>query len=286
MSNIQNFEPNFYEKSKDFRVNIVLKSFEDLFHLVKWKENGGDSAIDVGCGVGDTTKSCIYPLLPKNYSLLVCLDLSTEMLEMARKNFSGITRTNFIQLDVGSSITDAKRNELGLFDHVFSTLCLCYVKNQKQAFQNIFSILHPGGDILISFQAIAPVVEILYKMAERSKWRKTLADIDTYCPYPYRKDPHPKETIENLLKSVGFVDIVVKISDSYDIIETEEAFKEFVKSFPMCNTVPADEEQEFFQDAVELAISMNFITEHLKNEPPMKNSIRRMIRMFARKPAL
>lgn len=217
--------PEFYTKSLKVRSKLVEKCLRTLAHLIKWKVEGKDSVLDIGCGCGDITLECFYPLLPKNYDRLVCADLSPSMLKSAKETFEGIKNVEFIQLNIEEPLIDSIRRELGTFDHIFSSFCLTYVKDQRQAFQNIYNLLKPGGDILITVQAKTPPIEILIKMAEDGKWKDKLPNIRNIFVYSYREDPHPDRTIKNLLKSIGFQDISIKVEECLETFPNKKFFK-------------------------------------------------------------
>ncbi|GAB0086215.1 Methyltransferase domain 25 [Sergentomyia squamirostris] len=280
MSYIGGFVPEFYEKSISFRSILAQRCIQQLGYLVQWKQSGGDSVVDIGCGAGDTTKECFYPLIPRTYSRLVCLDISAEMLEAAKENFSQVPRVDFFQLDIGSPISEVKKKELGSFDHIFSSFCLSYVKDQKQAFKNIFDMLNSGGDILMALHAITPPIEILFRMAESPRWKDKFVKINDFYPYPYRKDTNPQKTLEELLKSSGFTDVNVTKNDSYETFKSVEFLRDFMMGLPLCDMVSEEEKAEFYEDQVKIGLEMNVVAEHINGEPPL----RRILHIYARKP--
>ncbi|XP_059609047.1 juvenile hormone acid O-methyltransferase-like [Phlebotomus argentipes] len=278
------FDPNFYKSNIELRVKLVQRCLNKVSHLLQWQPKGGDSVLDIGCGVGDITRECFYPLLPANYSRLVCSDISESMLHGARKTFHGIDRVNFTQININEPLSDAKKVELKTFNHIFSSFCLTYVKNQKQAFQNVFDLLEMGGDIMITIQAITPSIECLFRMAEQKKWKNKLSNIRETFVYSYREDSNPKETIESLLRCLGFTQVVVELEESFETYKTEEYLKDFMKGLPFGSEVSEMESEEFFRDLVNIAISMNLIEEHLKGSPPLEGNVRKLIHIYAMKP--
>lgn len=104
---------------------LVLDEFK---HALKWK--GYDSLLDIGCGSGDVTVDMIRPLMPSNYSLLMGVDISEEMVKFARENYGKqIGNICFDQLDIGQPIS--RLALLGQFDHVTSFFCFHWIQNQR-----------------------------------------------------------------------------------------------------------------------------------------------------------
>lgn len=105
---------------------MVLSEFK---HALKWK--GNDTLLDIGCGSGDVTVDMILPLMPSNYSLLMGVDVSEEMVKFAREHYSKIVpRICFEQLDIGQPIS-SQSPLLERFDHVTSFFCFHWIQNQR-----------------------------------------------------------------------------------------------------------------------------------------------------------
>lgn len=57
-----------------------------------------------------------------------------------------------------------------------------------------------------------------------------------------------------------------------------------MKSLPPCNEIPEEENKEFYQEQIDMALSMNFIEEDLcETQQPLKGNERILVHIFARK---
>lgn len=105
---------------------LVLDEFK---HTIKWR-GFGDSLLDIGCGSGDVTVDMILPLMPSNYSLLMGVDVSEEMVKFARETYGkSLPNVHFEQLDIGQPIN--RPTLRGRFDHVTSFFCFHWIQNQR-----------------------------------------------------------------------------------------------------------------------------------------------------------
>uniref|UniRef100_A0A1Y1LYR9 Methyltransferase domain-containing protein n=2 Tax=Photinus pyralis TaxID=7054 RepID=A0A1Y1LYR9_PHOPY len=85
--------------------------------------------LDIGCGPGDITRYGLLPLLPKTAKKLVGIDLSSQMVDFAKKFHQDDDRVSFQQLDICTdSIPPHFHN---CFDHAFSFYCLHYVPDLR-----------------------------------------------------------------------------------------------------------------------------------------------------------
>lgn len=103
---------------------FVLSNFK---HLVRWKPEGNDSILDVGCGFGEITANIILPELPPTFSRLCGLDFSEELLDFARRKHTKHKNMDFILMDVGQ--VELPVGMVQSFDHIFSFNCLHWIKD-------------------------------------------------------------------------------------------------------------------------------------------------------------
>ena len=103
--------------------------------------NGSETILDVGCGTGELEKA----LIQKHPGLnIVGIDLSDDMLEIARKKLGNYPNILFKQGDFLSG--DFRE---GIFDIAFSISNLHYFSNPEATFQKVNRLLKNGGRFVI-----------------------------------------------------------------------------------------------------------------------------------------
>ncbi|XP_059608143.1 juvenile hormone acid O-methyltransferase-like [Phlebotomus argentipes] len=259
--NEEKYDVEKFRAIKDYRLACFMPSFDRIPRNLKWR--GGERVLDIGCGPGDITKVCIYPILPQNYEKLVCSDISPEMLEVCKSVFAGIKSVEFLQMDIRESPAESLK---GTFDRIFSTFCFMYVADQEAALKNVFDLLAPGGDCWIHQLSRPSVVLPLFKLAESPKWKDKLQGFRTVQIYPFTEDPNPVATGEKYMKSVGFTDISVSIVESHVQMESEE--DSLIESLPNpSKDFNEEDKQELLKDQIAIAKSLNFFKNNSTSDP-------------------
>lgn len=119
------FNPKKYSKGNRLQreqTESVLKRYESLY---KWKCDGSESLIDIGCGTGDTTANLIAKYMPENCRKIVGIDISESMINFAREHYQ-TDRINFHQMNIEG---DVQLNET--FDHAMSFFCFQWIHDHK-----------------------------------------------------------------------------------------------------------------------------------------------------------
>lgn len=183
----------------------VLNEFQSVW---KWRLDGRDTMLDVGCGSGDVTMDMILPILPEKFERLVGCDISDDMVNYARSKHIH-PKTSFEQFDLGVDLETQSTLNKESFDHIASFYCLMWVHNQKMAVQNLYKLLKPGGDLLVVFLAQHPLYDFYKKQSQDKRWAQYMADVDEFCsPYQYSNDP--AEDFLKHLNRCGFRDCKVE----------------------------------------------------------------------------
>jgi len=89
------------------------------------------------------------------------------MVEYAKKTY-GCPKVDFKIVDIENA--NSCNFYLHNFDKIFSFFCFHWIHNKHDALINMHSMLKKGGEILINFMLINPVVE-LYKSMD-AEWKK------------------------------------------------------------------------------------------------------------------
>lgn len=194
---------------------------EEYYHKFRWRSDGRDSLLDIGCRVGDIMIDYILPLLPLNFSRIVGVDPSDEMLQYARENFQR-SKVVYRKLDIGVPLLPFNLNER--FDHITSFFCLHFVEDQEMAMKNIYNLLLPGGDCLLGFLPASPFLEIFKRMSLMSKWSPYMPDVERY-KFRYQYSETPDEDLKKLLRKAGFEECQVTLLHKHYVYEGNEALK-------------------------------------------------------------
>lgn len=192
--------------------------------IVWSRPSGNESLLDIGCGPGDVLATQIRPLLPKTYSKIVGTDISQEMLDYASENFNlDPKRMAFDILDIGNKNQCMEfLQSNGTFDHITSFYVLHWLNDQKQAFENIYNLMSPGGDSLIALIAHHPYFDF-FQMQSKQLGFEALKDVHFLSPYHYSVNA-PRDAID-ILKMVGYKKIQVEMFPSLVYLNGEKGVR-------------------------------------------------------------
>lgn len=113
-----------------------LKATEDILKLCKI--NKGARILEVGCGVGLTTRH-----IAKKYEVeIVGIDISEKMVKKAKERNMGLKNAEFLVADAQS--LPFKHNE---FDIVFTESVVAFVPDKMKAIKEFQRVAKPGGYI-------------------------------------------------------------------------------------------------------------------------------------------
>ncbi len=102
--------------------------------------------LDAGCGPG-----ILAGMLAEAMSeiTIVCLDISSEMMELAEEHIHALGLANRFDFVIGDVADRATFEGLGEFDLVYSTYALHHWERPRQALQNLWQAVRPGGTLYI-----------------------------------------------------------------------------------------------------------------------------------------
>jgi ubiquinone/menaquinone biosynthesis C-methylase UbiE len=130
--------PEKYLAGRQFDIRIRLETVQDLT-----KNLSIDRVLDLGCGDG----SISLPLLPQ-IKKLTLLDISTKMLELARKRIP-FDRVDDVEVINSNFIAANLKSES--FDLVLAIGILAHVDSPSAALSEIARVVKPGGSVVVQF---------------------------------------------------------------------------------------------------------------------------------------
>lgn len=112
--------------------------------LERLRLTGDEVVLDAGCGTGRVTE-LLLQRLPRGR--VVALDASKRMLEEASRNLAGYgRRVEFVEADLGQPLSLSES-----VDAIFSTATLHWVPDHDRLFQNLASVVRPGGQLVAQY---------------------------------------------------------------------------------------------------------------------------------------
>lgn len=211
-----------YQRSNGLQRRDAKLVIDNFAQYMQWRPDGQDSLLDIGCGSGDVTIDYILPMLPRNFSRLVGIDLSEPMVRHAREQYPH-PNIDFHTLDFDGDIEKYISNTEP-FDHITSFYCLHWLQNQQRAVQNIHRLLKPGGDCLLSLMTNCPLYDVYSRVAQYPEWAPYMADVNRFIsPYHYSEEPCAEFT--SMLAAAGFKEFTVKMRKRTHIFDGVDSMK-------------------------------------------------------------
>lgn len=205
-------KPALYHQLNQLSSRDSHQIIQDYAEKLNWRPDGCDSVLDAGCGAGDITHGIILPFLPPHFERVVGVDVSTEMVEYARRTHTH-PKLTFHQFDLGRELEGQSLEGVEPFDHIFSAFCLTWIRNPRICLETFHKLLEPNGDMLLWW---SPNKRNAYEeLAKNDRWSKYMTDIDRFIPQ-YQYWEHPETEFQRLLTVCGFTDCSVKVYDKTD----------------------------------------------------------------------
>ncbi|GIY53663.1 methyltransf_25 domain-containing protein [Caerostris darwini] len=144
----------------------VIRFLEKTLPQLGWIRSDEDVVMDVGCGPGGVTTDLILPVFPR-LKKLIAIDLLSSMINIARKH----NPHPLVQYEV-ADIEDWTTMDHweGQMTKVVSIHCFHWLRNQRNAFKNVFKLLKTGGEAAFIFFSEASFFSAVLKVQENSKW--------------------------------------------------------------------------------------------------------------------
>ncbi|XP_055616095.1 juvenile hormone acid O-methyltransferase [Toxorhynchites rutilus septentrionalis] len=242
-------KPNLYCRANGVQRRDAEEILDEFGHLMRWEKDGKGSLLDIGCGSGDVLMDFVVPRFSSDLVRVVGTDVSEHMVRFARKIHGDRKNVSFDRLDIGGDLKHFV-NKWGRFDHITSFYCLHWIRQQRVAFGNVYSLLKPGGDCLLVFLAQNPIFDIYDQLSRSAKWAKYMTDVELYIS-PFQYCENPAGELEELLSSVGFTEYKIQIKEKIYVYEGIDNLKKAVKAVnPFSERMPMELQEDFLDDYI------------------------------------
>ncbi len=141
----EKFNHDFIAKDYDSDVkdnnNPIRLGYAELLKWTSDKAKFSKIILDLGCGTGNTTNSL------DNFEKVFCIDISENMLSLAKEKLKNKKNIFFIKDDLLSSLEKMKEENI---DTIISTYALHHLTQKEKhiLFEEAHSILQDGGKII------------------------------------------------------------------------------------------------------------------------------------------
>ncbi|XP_046740259.1 juvenile hormone acid O-methyltransferase-like [Diprion similis] len=198
--------------------------------------------LDIGSGPCDVVSDFLLPKLdPK--STVVCSDISKTMLDYAKEKYGANDRLSFLQLDIESPALE--KDLIEQFDHVTSFYCLHWCQDMRQALENIFDLLRPGGTAFLTFGSNFPCMDAYKVLATVPRYHRYMKDVDRFIPV-FQYAERPREALKTLLRHVGFEVCHCSRREISGIYKTPNDFSRMMAAInPFIHRMPAELQREY-----------------------------------------
>eukprot|EP00102_Acyrthosiphon_pisum_P021025 XP_016658235.1 PREDICTED: juvenile hormone acid O-methyltransferase-like [Acyrthosiphon pisum] len=174
--------PERYVKNNGIQQREAKDALTAYVEKMVWTSK--EMVLDIGCGPGDVTSDILYPFLKNKIKQLIGVDKSVEMVEYAKSSF-GRSDMDFKALDIENANHCGSSYFRG-FNKIFSFFCFHWIHNKVDSLLNMHLMLKSGGEILINFLLINPLVE-MYKILDE-EWQQYIKDVKQMSQDSFSQD--------------------------------------------------------------------------------------------------
>ncbi|XP_069675143.1 juvenile hormone acid O-methyltransferase-like [Periplaneta americana] len=252
-----------YNKEHGPAQSAAQQTMSEYMGSMTWKPR--ERIFDLGCGPGKVTVEMLLPRLPDDFEILVAADVSAAMLQLARSKYTH-PKVKFLELDLGKPIPPDSDLRTPGFDKVFSFFCLQWIADQRQAVTNIYNLLRPGGEALVTIFARADLLAAYNSQIQKKEWQPYLKKVQL-AVVTYQNSQDPAEDFKKILKDVGFKVVDCKCRKTSYNLENVSRFKDFAISVnPFLNVIPKELHDIYITDLLMEMTKIKFKREEDKDD--------------------
>ncbi|XP_069675125.1 juvenile hormone acid O-methyltransferase-like isoform X2 [Periplaneta americana] len=252
-----------YYREKHLTKRDAEQNVSEYMHLMTWKS--GERILDLGCGPGTNTVEVLLPRLPDNFEILVGADISQPMMQIASSKYKH-PKLKFLHLDLSKDIPADSQFRTPGFNKIFSFYVLHWIHDQRQAVTNIYNMLRPGGEALISVLTKSDILAALINQGQKNEWQPYVKDVEKVLA-PYQQSKEPVEELRSHYKDAGFKIVDIKLMKlSYDFKLTSR-MKDFMTGVnPFHPNIPKELQDIYMADFLMELMKVKFKREFNDND--------------------
>ncbi|GFT66923.1 juvenile hormone acid O-methyltransferase [Nephila pilipes] len=270
-----NLEPELYS-SQHIPLESVKRFISETLPQFGWNQCSKDDLIlDVGCGPGGTTFQLVLPLF-SGVKKIFAVDLVPVAIEFAKKHNSH----QLIEYSVANFEDWSTLNQWeGQITRLVSIYCINWLKDQRNAFQNVFKLLKKGGEAAICFSTESSYYDAILKVQNDPKWSCFLKDVENLIPESHHKK-YDSSFYKKMLEDTGFEIIYCRNEVITEVTSSDKKYRDFFTSMCVLTPhVPIDLKEEFKNDLIEEFLRLNG-----RNDKGLPLFISKVIQLVIRRP--
>ncbi|CAH0387535.1 unnamed protein product [Bemisia tabaci] len=129
--------------------------------------------------------------------------------------------------------------------------------NDRLAFENVYKLLRPGGQVLLTFPVSRQYQRLYKQMQEREPWSKILKGVHREIPN-YFLNGDPITEFLSIVTKVGFKVVSCKLITTHDEFPSIDALKKLVGSLDVhFNKIPTNLRGQYLEECIEIMRQKN-----------------------------
>nr|UJH41147.1 juvenile hormone acid methyltransferase-2 [Pardosa pseudoannulata] len=246
-------DAEIYSEHRSMQVHDTKLFLQSVVRKMDWSSPDEDVVMDLGCGPGNSCLKMLLPAFP-GVEKLIGVDVLEDMIEFAKKKNSH-EKIEYHVADIENRNTILKWSEQ--ISKVISIYCFNWLENQKEAFENIYHILKPGGEAGLLFVLSTPFWDSYHLHYNNPKYKKYLENKRSYIPESHFKK-HDAAFYRNLLQDIGF-DVIVCEDEkrTYTYPSEEDCRAATYSRCALTSYIPDELKPEFREDSFQGFLKYN-----------------------------
>ncbi|CAL8108099.1 unnamed protein product [Orchesella dallaii] len=205
------FDPETYAKTNDLVAQDAAKFIPRMIKEMKWTQ--GDKVLDFGCGAGNVGYNYILPQVEKWDGTLCSLDISSKMLEYAKKTYPH-PRIKYICADIFAGDDQNNDEILFNFNNIISNYVFHQIREIRKLLLRLHSILLPGGSMGFIFLTNKNwYFQALQRLGQMDKWKPYFEGYEHIVAdwTVYNGKINGEEKFKGLMQDCGFTVKILEI---------------------------------------------------------------------------